>query len=88
MDFLENPTKHLVPESERTSMKTPQIMVKDDDWEEVAAGLIRRGICEPIPLDEVLHVHGHGPEAHQSQLWRFVNSAHGHFARGLRSEAS
>ena len=55
LDFLEHPTKYLLPLDERVSMKTPRVMIKDDDWDEVSR---RRGICEVIAVEDVFHVHG------------------------------
>ena len=58
LDFLEHPTKYLLPLDERVSMKTPRVMIKGDDWDEVSLGLVRRGICEVIAVEYVFHVHG------------------------------
>ena len=56
-DFLENPLKYLKPESMRSWMKCPRVMVSESLWEE---GLVERGIRDVIPLSEVFHVEG-GP---------------------------
>ncbi|CAE7698386.1 unnamed protein product, partial [Symbiodinium sp. KB8] len=58
-DFLTNPMRYLKPESDRTWMTTPRVMVAGEDWPEVAAGLVERRICDVIPLSQVLHVQGH-----------------------------
>ena len=50
------PAKYLKPESNRTWMKTPRVMVAPKDWEEVAKGLVDRHICEVNPLSQILHV--------------------------------
>ena len=39
-------------------MPPPRIFVNEDDWPEVAAGLIDRGICEAFPLKDVIRVDG------------------------------
>ncbi|CAE7612103.1 unnamed protein product [Symbiodinium sp. CCMP2592] len=57
-DFLANPLRYLKPENARTWMTTPRVMVSNDDWPEVAAGLVERRICEVIPLSQVIHVQG------------------------------
>ncbi|CAE7467035.1 unnamed protein product [Symbiodinium natans] len=57
-DFLMHPEKYLKPEATRTWMKCPRVMVKEDQWEEVCAGLVERGVCDVIPVSEVLHVDG------------------------------
>ena len=54
LDFLEHPTKYLLPLDERVSMKTPRVMI----WDKVSLGLVRRGICEVIAVEDVFHVHG------------------------------
>ena len=55
-DFLSHPFKYLKPETSRTWMKCPRVMIQSEHWDEVASGLVERGICEVIPLSEVLHV--------------------------------
>ena len=57
-DFLINPAKYLKPVREWVYMPPPRIFVDEDDWPEVAAGLIDRGICEPFPLKDVIRVDG------------------------------
>ena len=57
-DFLINPRKCLKPVREWVYMPPPRIFVDEDDWLEVAAGLIDRGICEPFPLKDVIRVDG------------------------------
>ena len=57
-DFLSNLCKYLKSEGMRVWMRIPRVMVKTDDWPDVAQGLIYRRICEVIPLSDVLHVDG------------------------------
>ena len=57
-DFLERPMAYLKPEGSRTWMKPPRVMVRAEDWEAVAKGLIERKICDIIPLSQVIHVDG------------------------------
>ena len=39
-------------------MTPPQVRVAEEDWPEVAANLVRRGVCSTLPLDEAFHVDG------------------------------
>ena len=55
-DFLSHPFKYLKPEISRTWMKCPRVMIRPEHWDEVASRLVERGICDVIPLSEVLHV--------------------------------
>ncbi|CAE7224498.1 unnamed protein product [Symbiodinium necroappetens] len=57
-DFLERPMAYLKPEGSRSWMKPPRVMVRAEDWEVVAKGLIERKICDIIPLSQVIHVDG------------------------------
>ena len=57
-DFLRNLYKYLRPQDRRVWMKTPRVMVKSEHWGEVASGLVERGICDVIPVSEVIHVDG------------------------------
>ena len=55
-DFLSQPCKYLKPEASRSWMKCPRVMVRPEHWNEVASGLVERGVCEVIPFSQVLHV--------------------------------
>ena len=57
-DYILHPEKWLKPESDRAYIRPPRIMIPDDAWEEVARGLLARGICGRMKVDEVLHVNG------------------------------
>ena len=57
-DFLINPEKFVKPTQHWVYQKPPRVYVDDCDWRELAAGLLRRGICEVFPLDEAIHVQG------------------------------
>lgn len=56
--YVENFSEFLVPPEKRFLGRRPTVMVRDDDWEGVCAGLIQSRICGVIPLDEVCHIHG------------------------------
>ena len=56
--LVEDFTRFLVaPELQRLG-RTPRVMVPDDKWEEVAAGLIRTEICGVLPVSKLHHVGG------------------------------
>ena len=49
---------YLVPESDMVPMKSPRVMIPPDSWEEVAQGLISKGICGVLGEDEVFKLKG------------------------------
>ena len=44
-EFLLHPDWWLKPESDRVWLKPPKVMIPRDCWEEVAEGLLNRGVC-------------------------------------------
>ena len=48
----------LVPEEDMVPVRPPKVMVLQEHWEEMAQGLIGKGICEVIGEDEVYKVKG------------------------------
>lgn len=50
--------EYLIPSEDMIPSRAPQVMVPPDEWEEVARGLISRGICGAIGEDEVFKVKG------------------------------
>ena len=50
--------EYLIPSEDMIPSRAPQVMVPPDEWEEVARGLISRGICGVIGEDEVFKVKG------------------------------
>lgn len=50
--------EYLIPEDDMIPMKGPRVMIPPDAWEEVAQGLISKGICGILGEDEVFKVKG------------------------------
>ena len=57
-DFILHPQKWLKSRSDRVWVKSPKCMVPEENWNEVAHGLVNRGICGVMPLSEALVVDG------------------------------
>ena len=57
-ELVLNPHALLKPTAFREAMTPPQVRVANEDWPEVAANLIRRGVCSTLPLDEAFQVDG------------------------------
>eukprot|EP00438_Fugacium_kawagutii_P011158 Skav227732 [mRNA] locus=scaffold3513:12968:18204:+ [translate_table: standard] len=56
--FVENIDEYLRPAGEWGTIKCPRVMVEDDQWDEVCQGLVTRGLCDFIELDDIFVVHG------------------------------
>eukprot|EP00438_Fugacium_kawagutii_P012022 Skav218164 [mRNA] locus=scaffold5213:63405:66158:- [translate_table: standard] len=58
LEFVENFEAYLVPPEAQLAVKPPRTMVAPDDWEELATGLVERGLCEVKLENELFHVEG------------------------------
>eukprot|EP00438_Fugacium_kawagutii_P016505 Skav226384 [mRNA] locus=scaffold1028:952:4557:- [translate_table: standard] len=56
--FIQNMEDYIVPEEMQVIGKTPRTMVSDDEWPQVAQGLIECGLCEVMDEKELFHVKG------------------------------
>ena len=56
--YVNNFEEYLLPIEAQVYTKPPRVMVDDDAWPEVCAGLVRHGLCEVMPLREVYHLRG------------------------------
>ena len=54
--FINHIDDTILPVEDQIRLKPPSVMVESKGWEEIACGLVRRGLCEVIPEDEVFHV--------------------------------
>ena len=57
--YIENFPSFLKPPSERGAFKKARVMVRDNDWEDVARGLIQPGVFGVLPESEVFQVGPH-----------------------------
>ena len=55
-DYVLNFEDYLVDPSTMTYTAPPKVMVADDEWEGVCAGLLESGICSLMPETELYHV--------------------------------
>ena len=58
LHYITHFEEFLLPEEDRVIGKPPRVMIPPESWEEVAAGLISKGICGVIGEDEVFRVGG------------------------------
>ena len=49
---------YLLPAEARIYTKPPKVMVEEGSWEHICSGLLAKGICSLMPLDEVYHLEG------------------------------
>eukprot|EP00435_Cladocopium_sp_Y103_P046183 s2515_g13.t1 len=56
--YVENFSMYIKPEHEWILPKPPRVMVSDADWVGVCEGLVRKGLCMYLPVEEVFQVHG------------------------------
>ena len=56
--YVNNFEEYLLPIEAQVYTKPPRVMVDDDAWPQVCAGLVRHGLCEVMPLREVYHLRG------------------------------
>eukprot|EP00438_Fugacium_kawagutii_P022277 Skav211451 [mRNA] locus=scaffold1591:605464:608010:- [translate_table: standard] len=54
--YIDNFRDFLVPSDEMVIGKTPDVMVKEGQWFQVAQGLLKAGVCGVIPLSRVYHI--------------------------------
>lgn len=57
-DFVVNFEDYLLPAEARMYTKPPKVMVEEGSWEHICSGLLAKGICSLMPLDEVFHLDG------------------------------
>ena len=58
LEFVTNFENYLVPVESQLHMKAPTVMVEDGGWNDLARGLLQRGVCRVIPLRQVHHIEG------------------------------
>ena len=54
-DFVMNFERYLIPEKDQVRMKPPRVVIGDEDWPDLAKGLLDRKICKILPLKHVYH---------------------------------
>ena len=57
-DFILHPENWLKPPKDRVWMRPPKIMVPKDSWDEVTEGLISRGVCGVMAMEDIFQVDG------------------------------
>ena len=55
LHYLEHFEEHLIDSSDLPCPKAPRVMV-GDDWPSICEGLIKKNICEVMPVDELFHI--------------------------------
>ena len=54
--FVNNIDETLLPVEDQVRLKTPSVMIQGDGWEEVACGLVHRGLCEVVSEESIYKV--------------------------------
>ena len=57
-DFVLNFEKYLLPEEDQHPCKAPRVMVQDGEWPLLCQGLVEKGVCTVLPIEEVHTVKG------------------------------
>ena len=58
LHFIDHIEDYLLPIEDQHIGKTPSVMVEQGEWEQVATGLVERGLCDVVPMDSLYHVQG------------------------------
>eukprot|EP00438_Fugacium_kawagutii_P016411 Skav235392 [mRNA] locus=scaffold1262:478179:481154:- [translate_table: standard] len=58
LDYILRFKEYLVADEDLVVGRTPDVMVKDGDWYNVAKGLMDAQVCGAIPLSQVFHIRG------------------------------
>ena len=58
LSYITKFEEYLLPLEAQVYTKPPKVMVQDEAWPHVCAGLVQHGICEVMPLREVYHLRG------------------------------
>lgn len=59
LHFVCNIEETIVDVEDQTIGRTPSVMVRDEDWLELATNLVRRGLCKVVPESSLHHVGSH-----------------------------
>ena len=57
-ELLLDPQRFLKPGFERETIRSSKVMVRDEDWSELASGLVRYNLCCVLPESALLHANG------------------------------
>lgn len=58
LHFITNIEDTLIPLEEQRVGKTPSVMVKGNDWENLSHGLVARGLCQVVPEEALYSIDG------------------------------
>eukprot|EP00438_Fugacium_kawagutii_P012262 Skav216878 [mRNA] locus=scaffold1042:446387:450699:+ [translate_table: standard] len=58
LHYIENFRDYLLPPEDLVIGRTPDVMVKDGDWCNIAKGLLEAGVCTLLPKQEIFHIKG------------------------------
>ena len=56
--FINNIDNTILPVEDQRRLRPPSVMIEGDGWEEVAHGLVSRGLCQVVPEDSIFKVQG------------------------------
>ena len=58
LDYISHFEEYLLPSEAQVYTKPPRVMVEDQHWEQVCSGLVKKGICDILPVSDLHHVGG------------------------------
>ena len=58
LDYVINFEDYLLPLDAQVVTRPPRVMVAEDSWEQVCSGLVSKGICEIMPIQDLYQVDG------------------------------
>ena len=56
--FVNNIEETIIPVEDQVRLKPPSVMIHGDGWDEIAHGLVRRGLCELVSEESIYKING------------------------------
>eukprot|EP00435_Cladocopium_sp_Y103_P066820 s548_g29.t1 len=56
LHLIENIDQTILPPKDQVPMKSPTVMVCEGDWEPLAHGLVKKGLCRVVCQDDLYHI--------------------------------
>ena len=56
LHFIDHFEQYLMAPEDRCVSKPPRVFVEDSEWEELATGLVQRGLCEVVRESQLCHI--------------------------------
>jgi hypothetical protein len=56
--FVNNIEETVIPVEDQVRLKPPSVMIHGDGWDEIAHGLVRRGLCDLVAEESIYKING------------------------------